>query len=60
VDEALDRIFERLLKPITDEFDGRISLKWIARWQRRNRTDRWPSGTGISLLMSRHRTRLWR
>jgi hypothetical protein len=50
----LDDAFEGLLKPIMAEFDGRISLKWIARWQRQNRTDRWPSGMGISLLMGRH------
>ena len=54
VDEALNRAFEELLKPIMAEFDGRISLKWIARWQRKNKTDRWPSGMGISLLMGRH------
>jgi hypothetical protein len=54
VGEAVDRAFEELLKPIRAEFDGRLSLKWIARWQRKNKTDRWPSGMGISLLMGRH------
>jgi hypothetical protein len=45
----------RLLEPTTNEFGGRISLNWIARWQRRNRTDRWPSGMGISILIGQHR-----
>jgi len=51
---ALDRAFEELLKPIMAEFDHRICLKWIARWQRKNQTDRWPRGMGISLLMGYH------
>jgi hypothetical protein len=60
VGQELDSAFEALLKPITDEFDARISLKWIARWQRKNKTDRWPSGMGISLLMGRHCRRVFK
>jgi hypothetical protein len=54
VGQELDRAFEALLKPIMAEFDHKLSLRWIARWQRKNKTDRWPSGMGISLLMGRH------
>ena len=56
---ALDCAFEELIKPIMDEFDHRISLKWIARWQRKKKTDRWPSGMGITLLMGRHCRRVF-
>src|SRR6266404_5253277 len=51
VGKALDDAYEEMLELIATEFRHRLNLKWIARWQRRMKTDRWPRGMGISLAM---------
>jgi hypothetical protein len=58
VAEARAREYHKLVQPIRAEFEKTLSLRWIARWQRRHQTERWPSGSAISIPMSRHCVRV--
>jgi hypothetical protein len=39
---------------LTDAIERSLILKWVARWQRQHKTNRWPSGMGILVLLREH------